>query len=74
MAPETHRRAKTEEDEALARRLQAQWISEDSAGGGQGGDNDMGGVQVNYCIYILISCSTLVIQEFALVFVLLCVR
>ena len=50
IAPGTHRRARTEEDEALARRLQAQWISEDSAGGGEGGDIDMGGVQVT-CIY-----------------------
>ena len=46
MAPGTHRRARTEEDEALARRLQAQWISEDSAGRDDEGDNGMGGLQV----------------------------
>ena len=63
MARGTHRRGRTEEDEALARRLQAQWISEDSAGGDGGGDNDMGGVQVPYDIClphraVYLVCST----------------
>lgn len=45
-----HERSHTEEDETLARRLQAQWISEDSAGAGVGSGAG-GGSQVmhTYC-------------------------
>lgn len=42
-----HRRGRPEsEDEALARRLQEQWLSEDSAGRGGGGMFAGGGAQV----------------------------
>lgn len=52
-APGAHCRSRTDEDEELARRLQEQWISEDSAGGGAGGGG--GGFQVLLRVLIVVS-------------------